>query len=485
MYTALLLLALPALSTATTCAPQLPQTDVQDPVRCGAYPNGLITANTQACCAACDAAADCRGWVFDGKYCYPLAAYSALVPHTANRVFGGALPTPPPPPGPPPPDWAAKVAARDMLYTPSDTAVNPSHMPMVGNGFLATQVMSASIFVAGIFSGYLTKDPSHRARLPATAAIAAPGLPGPAALDIREATYFRRSFLDPSPAGTCTLASTTSCSNAPARITIEQRWYAHRSRPAVMVHEVQVLPGPGTSAALTGAAPFAMLLLVNNPGGSTSDLALAPASPAPPGATLLCGSTRVAETNTSGLQALCIATTALPSGPLPIDAAAPTATHTLLTVVRTSVETAVGDLPGAAGAEYAAAAGAAAGGTLREEHVAEWAATVWPAGFETDRADLALAVNTSLYAILSSVRNDRPFGLSPGGLTAGYNGHSFWDCETCVARWVAAPCPACPPHQHARHLHTCIHPPPHTRTRAPPFPPPKQVDVPWGATAAP
>ena len=59
--------------------------------------------------------------------------------------------------------------------------------------------------------------------------------------------------------------------------------------------------------------------------------------------------------------------------------------------------------------------------------MAEWADTIWPAGFETDRADLALAVNTSLYAILSSVRNDRPFGLSPGGLTAGYNGHSFWD----------------------------------------------------------
>lgn len=40
------------------------------------------------------------------------------------------------------------------------------------------------------------------------------------------------------------------------------------------------------------------------------------------------------------------------------------------------------------------------------------------------QADLACAVNSSLYAILSSVRNDRQFGLSPGGLTAGYNGHT-------------------------------------------------------------
>jgi len=28
------------------------------------------------------------------------------------------------------------------------------------------------------------------------------------------------------------------------------------------------------------------------------------------------------------------------------------------------------------------------------------------------------------YAILSSVRNDREYGLSPVGCTAGYNGHT-------------------------------------------------------------
>ena len=35
------------------------------------------------------------------------------------------------------------------------------------------------------------------------------------------------------------------------------------------------------------------------------------------------------------------------------------------------------------------------------------------------------------YYLLASVRADWPQGLSPGGLaTDGYNGHSFWDCET-------------------------------------------------------
>jgi hypothetical protein len=74
----------------------------------------------------------------------------------------------------------------------------------------------------------------------------------------------------------------------------------------------------------------------------------------------------------------------------------------------------------AAAADYDVAMGLAANGTLRSTHIAEWAATVWDAaGFETDRFDVARAANSSLYAILSSVRNDRPYGVAPGGLTNG------------------------------------------------------------------
>merc|ERR1712226_1193038 len=48
----------------------------------------------------------------------------------------------------------------------------------------------------------------------------------------------------------------------------------------------------------------------------------------------------------------------------------------------------------------------------------------------------AVALNSSLYAILSSIRADGPaFSISPGGLTNGYNGHVFWDCET----WMFPP----------------------------------------------
>ena len=44
---------------------------------------------------------------------------------------------------------------------------------------------------------------------------------------------------------------------------------------------------------------------------------------------------------------------------------------------------------------------------------------------------LQQVTNSSLYWILSSIRSDWPWGLSPGSLASnGYNGHSFWDTET-------------------------------------------------------
>jgi len=49
---------------------------------------------------------------------------------------------------------------------------------------------------------------------------------------------------------------------------------------------------------------------------------------------------------------------------------------------------------------------------------------------------VAKAVNSSLYYILSSLREDRQFSLSPGGLASNaYNGHVFWDAET----WMYPP----------------------------------------------
>eukprot|EP01084_Bolivina_argentea_P257761 434345_1 len=70
-------------------------------------------------------------------------------------------------------------------------------------------------------------------------------------------------------------------------------------------------------------------------------------------------------------------------------------------------------------------------------HVTEWE-NIWKNG----RIDVignetvAASVYSSLYYIISSIRDNWHYGLSPGSLSSdAYNGHSFWDMET----WMYPP----------------------------------------------
>jgi protein-glucosylgalactosylhydroxylysine glucosidase len=340
-----------------------------------------------------------------------------------------------------PASWQAAIAAADMMFSPTDSAVAPNNMPMIGNGFVATQIATDSIYLSGLFNGYLTSGPSHRARVPATNNVPAPGTPGPAAIHLREATYLRRSFIEPS-AEPCTLASTVSCVAGTAGVVVEQRWYAHRALPSLMVMEVQILPNGNASSSSSssssssigsGDALFAMLRLVNDPGSASGDLNLT-AVPAPPGSpySIALGSTQISETNTSGLQGVVVLTTTLPaSGMLAVNASEASSTFAYLSVFRTTVETPADSLVQAATADYVNATQMLAAGTLWSSHVAEWA-LLWESGLEIDlnRIDVASATNSSLYSLLSSARTDRPLGISPGGALSAYNGHVFWDMST-------------------------------------------------------
>lgn len=399
----------------------------------------------------------------------PLAtgATSASMRHAAAALLAAAALVAPTAAAPsPPPEWVPRIAGYNLLWTPNDAAINPNNMPEIGNGFVATQVSSDSLYLSGIFNGYLTSTPSHIARVPATNAFAAPGGSVVAAgIDVLNATYYRRSVLAPRAAGApaCTPGASwlVSCSNAPVPLTVEQRWYAHRTLPSLLVMEVEILPpAPGSAAAAALAAsgpyncsyPLASLALNNNGGGPSPDLnfTAVPTSSGSP-YTLLNGTTYVAETNTSGLQGVALAVSALPvlvgpggegeegtalsavcPGSQP-NAAVFTAaglTWPHITALRTSIETSPSRLVAAAAADWALAVALASNGTLHASHIAAWAMEAWPAGYETDRPDVAAAVNTSLLALQSSSRPDRPYGVGPGGLTSGYNGHTFWDLST-------------------------------------------------------
>jgi hypothetical protein len=325
-------------------------------------------------------------------------------------------------PNPPiglPTDWLEAYLHADLLFSPNDSLVNPSQLPEIGNGFLATQIMTDSIWVSGLFNGYLTETPSHRARIPATNAISAPGIIFASALDIRNATYYRRSFIDPSN-GTCSTSSTESCSNSATRIVIEQRWYAHRAFPSVLVMEVQIISGSSVTNP-TDASLFAMLKLTNHPGEVSGDINFTSIStPLNSPYSILNGTTLISETNTSSLQAVSVITTNLPlSGLLQVNVSSPFSTYFFFTIIRTSIETSFENLIEACVIDYEAANGLAISGILHSTHISEWENTIWTVGYSTDRFDVAQAVNSSIYAILSSIRNDRPFGISPGGLTEG------------------------------------------------------------------
>ena len=71
------------------------------------------------------------------------------------------------------------------------------------------------------------------------------------------------------------------------------------------------------------------------------------------------------------------------------------------------------------------------------DHITAWDDR-WKNGRIEIDGDLALAqvVNSSLYFLLSAIREDWAYGLSPGGLaSSAYFGHVFWDMDT----WMYPP----------------------------------------------
>jgi hypothetical protein len=96
-----------------------------------------------------------------------------------------------------PTEWRADADAASLLYIGDDAAVPAAQMPAIGNGYVATQIGSDAVYVSGVFNGHATDAPSHRARIPSPVNIRAPGTSSHAALHLREATYYRRSFVPP------------------------------------------------------------------------------------------------------------------------------------------------------------------------------------------------------------------------------------------------------------------------------------------------
>ena len=342
-----------------------------------------------------------------------------------------------------PADWLPRIAASNMLWAPSDTNVPASSMPMLGNGMLATTLCApggpSAFYLSGVYDGIVSNRAAIPGRLTA-GCVPPPGVPADAALDVKRATYYRRSTLPPGTPGGCTLAATASCTSAAREVVVEQRFYAHRELASVFVMEVEVLAAAGgitNTQPAAAAPPFAMLLLQNGAPLEVSaqvNFSLVDI-PAPVPFSVWAGWTQAGELNVSALRhGVAVLSSSLHAPPPSVAGLWPLeegGVLTFYTVLRSTLETEAGSLVDAVQADYAIAASRALAGTLHASHVEEWAAALWSSGIEiAGRADVARAVNASLYAILSSLRVERVYSLSPGSLaTDFYEGHAFWDCE--------------------------------------------------------
>lgn len=288
------------------------------------------------------------------------------------------------------------------------------------------------MYVSGVFNGEST-SPSHRADIPSTLnnVRVDKATPLGALLDIERATYYRRGVL----------ASVNSTNHLRSQNSLdswyELRWYAHRSLRNVYVMEMQVFLADGEDSVT--------ISLTRGRAEVNTDLTTL-YSDSDNSTTTFCSVTKVPETSDGPVQTLCSVSTILPST-MTLSAAESGQTFTFLQTLVTSLDLDMeedGRLVGSSSYEailhvtkqkYASAMSLADIGQLHSTHVNEWA-QLWTSGVEIrGRSDVAIATNTSLYYILSSVRDDWPYGLAPGGLTNSYNGHSFWDTET----WMYPP----------------------------------------------
>eukprot|EP01127_Copromyxa_protea_P017514 TRINITY_DN5342_c0_g1_i1.p1 TRINITY_DN5342_c0_g1~~TRINITY_DN5342_c0_g1_i1.p1 ORF type:complete len:782 (+),score=101.11 TRINITY_DN5342_c0_g1_i1:33-2378(+) len=146
--------------------------------------------------------------------------------------IGGLIVTitrPPPPPSLPQP-WKD---FPEIVYSYTE----PTFMPYIGNGYVATVVGSDTIYLSGVFNGDNEKNDtdtnstsfgqtffsgSHRAAFPGTNGISIKGERLGSALDMANATFYRRIIV------------------GWANVEVEQRWYAHRLRRSLLVHEIFV-----------------------------------------------------------------------------------------------------------------------------------------------------------------------------------------------------------------------------------------------------
>lgn len=299
-------------------------------------------------------------------------------------------------------------------FESSGLSWDPRLNPSVGNGYLATTVYSDTVYVSGIFNGRGTKTPSHRARIPSTAAIIVrSNLTSNATqelfrLNVEQGVFYHRLVVQ--------------------NFTLEQKIYAHRVHQHLLVTEISLQNNMRDTVSL---------FLTNVFGPPSADIEFQRddfpcKSQNDPKINAMSGYIRITEEPDSPREGVAVIWRDIPPRML-IKPSASTQTFFFITAVATSLD--AKDFVTSAREAYTAAMEKPE--ELLESHVQAWR-EIWSAGRIEVEGNLTLAqtISGSLFYTLSSLRPSWIFGLSPGGLaTDGYDGHVFWDQET----WMFPP----------------------------------------------
>lgn len=305
-----------------------------------------------------------------------------------------------------PSDWRQACLSGDLFFaSPSSWKDDDGvHLPMIGNGYLGTFVDSSTVYSGGLFNGDARGENgsvSHRATIPSYLVNVDGNLDAVGrALDVRRAVFLRRGEF------------------AETGVLVEERLFASLDRPNVLVHEFEVTnhtAGVFNAVNFTGKLSNAGQIDLTWSSNSTSD-----------GILTRIGTNLQGELgNKTSLAVLCTTDDA----PI-VSIITPTSTlYTFLTVIVTSLNS-TSPKNDALGA-YAEAKGNAA--VLFSSHAQAWEKrnergslhVAWSDGDDNDAPlFLAAALNASLYAIRSSIREDWAYGLSPGGIASNaYHGY--------------------------------------------------------------
>ena len=297
-------------------------------------------------------------------------------------------------------------------------------MPSIGNGYVSSFIGATQVYVAGLFNGFLTVGPSHRAVIPSplnyvlslngSGTLSSTGY----LLDVERAVYSQFSEV----------VATTGAVLA----SVEQSWFAHRANRSLVVHQIDVDNSKNVAT---------LELKVNNGLKNISSPDVRFFSTKQDGFLLYAGSTIQSETLQGPRFTIAVCTTDLSAETGASSLSVPagqTKSFYFVSVFST-------DLPD--DTKFPAETVVALyhhftkeASDLMDTHVATWAKEWSNSGIEiegdADSLRLQQVTNTSLYWMFSSIRSDWPWSLSPGSLASnGYNGHAFWDCET----WMYPP----------------------------------------------